>query len=72
MGNWGVDSVLGNVTSPDTLQQIIEEFPSGLKQAMFAAASRDTIRRGTWNGCAMNAAGFQVGKLGSVSSVQSM
>ena len=53
------------------MQEIIDQFPVGLKQAMFAAASRTTIKRRSWNGCAMNAAGFEVGKSDSVQSISS-
>jgi hypothetical protein len=70
VGNWGSDGFRGNKISLSTLEGIIEEFPSGLKQAMFAAASTKVIRRSTWDGCAMNAAGFEVGKQGSVDNVQ--
>jgi hypothetical protein len=63
MGNWGSENftVLGNSVKPGKLEEIIEEFPSGLKQAMFAAASHGIIKRHTWNGCALNAAGIEVG-----------
>jgi hypothetical protein len=64
MGNWGLDV-------SDNLESIVNQFPPKLKQAMFAAASRGSLRRGTWNHCAFNAAGFEVGKLGEVRSLQS-
>lgn len=67
MGNWGADNFSGSV---GTLEDIVGEFPSGLKQAMFAAASTRIIQRSTWNGCALNAAGMEVGKQGSVSSLK--
>jgi hypothetical protein len=70
VGNWGSDNFLGNKVSPSTLEEVIEGFPSGLKQAMFAAASNKVIRRGTWTGCAMNAAGMEVGKKDSVQSIE--
>lgn len=35
-----------------------KNFPLRLKKAMFAAASHQMIRRGTWDGCAYNAAGM--------------
>lgn len=50
------------------MQEVIDQFPVSLKQAMFAATSRTTIKRRTWNGCAMNAAGIEVGKSDSVQS----
>lgn len=68
-GNWGSENFAGTFGDSD-LQSVINEFPVGLKQAMFAAASRTTIKRKTWNNCAMNAAGFEVGKQGSVQSLR--
>lgn len=69
MGNWGSDNFLGNKVGASSLEGIINEFPSGLKQAMFAAASTKVIKRQTWDGCALNAAGFEVGKNNQVSSI---
>lgn len=46
MGNWGSFE----------LEDLIAEFPVRLKQAMYAAANKGTIRRGTWDHCALNAA----------------
>lgn len=68
MGNWGAENFSGGTVG--TLEEIVGEFPSGLKQAMFAAASNRIIARGSWNGCAMNAAGMEIGKQGSVRSLQ--
>lgn len=48
----------------DILYSVVKPFPSRLKKAMFAAASHGMIRRGTWDGCAFNAAGVQVGNDG--------
>lgn len=67
MGNWGSENFAG--TSGGSLQQVIDQFPSKLKQAMFAAASRGPIARRTWNNCAMNAAGFEVGTTKEVRSL---
>jgi hypothetical protein len=70
MGNWGSDNFAGSTTTNGGLQGVIDQFPAGLKQAMFAAASRTTIKRKNWNGCAMNAAGIEVGKSDSVKSLE--
>lgn len=37
------------------------------KQAMYAASQKDDFARGTWNGCAFNKAGYNLG--GSVQSI---
>lgn len=70
MGNWGSEN-FGTTISGGSLQAVIDQFPASLKQAMFAAASRGPIKRQTWNNCAMNAAGFEVGKKNEVRSLQS-
>ena len=70
MGNWGSDLFGKKDTVPSDLQGIIDRFPPKLKQAMFAAASRTTIMRSTWTGCALNAAGFEVGKANEVNSLE--
>lgn len=70
MGNWGSDLFGKKDAAPTNLQETIDKFPPSLKQAMFAAASRTTIRRQTWNGCAMNAAGIEVGKNNQVQSLE--
>lgn len=44
------------------LRSVVAPFPPQLKQAMYAAAEKGLIRRRTWDGCAFNAAGTQVGK----------
>lgn len=59
-----------NPTRGVSLCDTIENFPSKLKQAMFAAASRGVIKRGTWNGCAFNAAGMEVGHGKAVNSFE--
>jgi hypothetical protein len=68
MGNWGAENFHQN--NSKTLEGIIAEFPSGLKQAMFAAASTRVIKRMTWNGCALNAAGMEIGRNDSVKSLE--
>ena len=71
VSNWGSGNFNKSYfshTKGVSLCNTVEQFPSGLKQAMFAAASRGPIMRGTWNGCAFNAAGMEVGKQDSVTS----
>jgi hypothetical protein len=73
MGVWGSENFTDTYKishSPQTFEDIISQFPSGLKQAMFAAASHTTIARSTWNGCALNAAGMEVGKQDDVRSFE--
>ena len=43
------------------LYQACMRLPAKAKQAMYAAASARTIRQGTWNGCAFNQAGWEIG-----------
>lgn len=61
VGKWGfsVPPSVANQSTP--LGAAIAQLNSKAKQAMFAAASHRTIRRGTWNGCAFNAAGAEEG-----------
>lgn len=47
---------MGNWTGTPELEDMIAEFPSKLKKAIYAAASKGTISRKTWDGCAFNAA----------------
>jgi hypothetical protein len=70
VGNWGHDSFGKPRSKDEEFQDIVDKFPQGLKQAMFAAASRTTIKRSTWTGCALNAAGFEVGKADNVNSLE--
>lgn len=75
MGNWGSDLFRSNSNpeikraikrSPEIAnfyKTIDDNFSSGLKQAMFAAASRGNISRGTWSGCAFNEAGRTVSRV---------
>lgn len=46
----------------NTLADAIKAMPPSAKMAMYAAGSEKLIKRGTWNGCAWNAAGQHVGK----------
>ena len=48
--------------SQNSLRSVVAPFPPQLKQAMYAAADRGLIKRGTWDGCAFNAAGEQINK----------
>lgn len=68
-GNWGSENFVGSKT-PELLEQLIAEFPPKLKQAMYAAANTGNINRGTWNHCALNAAGKDEMFGKQVSSVQ--
>ena len=61
MGNWGSEVFTANV--PKTpLDYAVFDLPKKLKQAMYAAASKNVIKKGTWNGCAMNQAGAEIGQ----------
>lgn len=53
---WGANE-LGSVS---TLDQVVAKLNPKTKQAMYAAANKGLIRRGTWDGCAFNAAGHEV------------
>lgn len=44
------------------LRSVVAPFPPQLKQAMYAAAEKRLIARRTWDGCAFNAAGSEVGQ----------
>lgn len=57
-----------NLSPASLLSAPIARFNPQLKQAMYAAANRGIIRRGTWDGCAFNQAGVEVGDSG-ISSV---
>jgi len=59
MGNWGADHFQVRYER-NPLQRVVDRFPANLKQAMYAAAERQTLRKGTWDGCAFNAAGRSV------------
>jgi hypothetical protein len=63
VGNWGSDGMsrtLYNRNQLETLEDSLNEFPAKLKQAMFSAASRGTLKRRTWNNCAFNGAGTEI------------
>lgn len=47
----------------NTLEEAIAELNDAARQAFYTAASKRTIKRGTWNGCAFNAAGEEVGQV---------
>lgn len=49
-------------TGGNPLTNVVRGFNPGLKQAMYAAAEKGLIKRGTWDGCAFNAAGETVGQ----------
>jgi hypothetical protein len=48
-------------SSASGLKDVVSKFPPNLKQAMYAAATKYDLKRGTWNGCAFNEAGYEVG-----------
>ena len=51
------------------LIDVVRPLPPNVKQAMYAAAQHNLIRRGTWDGCAFNAAGAIVAeKLSNVNT----
>jgi hypothetical protein len=53
---------LGKVSLPAyDLYNVIRPLNPETKKAMFAAATHNMIKRGTWNGCAFNAGGLEVG-----------
>lgn len=45
----------------NTLEAAVAKLNPKTKQAMYAAANKGLIKRGTWNGCAFNAGGLEVG-----------
>ncbi|MDQ4130281.1 MAG: hypothetical protein M3133_04720 [Actinomycetota bacterium] len=45
------------------LVPVVRPLPYTGRQAMYAAANAGLLRRGTWNGCAFNRAGTQLGQL---------
>lgn len=69
MGIWAPDGFSKKGSEPASLRQSIETLTPKAKQAFFAAASHKVIRRGTWDGCAFNAGGIEVGD-GTVSSIK--
>ncbi|HYH49624.1 MAG TPA: hypothetical protein VEG38_08755 [Acidimicrobiia bacterium] len=40
---------------------VIRAFPAPARQALYAAATSGTLRRGTWDGCPLNRAGEHLG-----------
>lgn len=55
--NWG-EANFRHGNGP--LESVVGELPPNVKQAMYAAANRNLIKRGTWNGCAFNAGSLEV------------
>jgi len=53
--NWGE----GNFRTTDNFEGAVAQLPPNVKQAMYAAANRNIIKRGTWNGCAFNAGSLE-------------
>jgi hypothetical protein len=58
MGKWS-----GPEVSQTSLATVIADLPPNVKKAFYAAANKGTIRRGTWDGCAFNAGGIEVGDI---------
>ncbi|MGH8990698.1 MAG: hypothetical protein ACRDZ7_04135 [Acidimicrobiia bacterium] len=40
---------------------VVRQFPPGGRRALYAAANAGLLRRGSWEGCALNRAGAAVG-----------
>lgn len=57
---WGANE-LGS-PKVTTLEEAVSKLNPAAKQAMYGAANKGLIRRGTWDGCAFNAGGKEVGK----------
>jgi len=55
--NWGESNFRQR---NDSFEGIVQMLPPNVKQAMYAAANRGIIRRGTWNGCAFNAGSIEI------------
>lgn len=64
MGQWGA----GNIGGLSPLESAVHQLNPQTKQAMYAAAQKRIISKGTWDGCAFNAAGkekgFDIGSVG--------
>lgn len=56
---WGAENF--NKPAGGTLEKVVADLNPAAKQAMYAAANKGLIRRGTWDGCAFNAGGYEVG-----------
>lgn len=54
---WGA----GELGTASTLEHVVSKLNPKTKQAMYAAANKGLIRRGSWDGCAFNAGGMEVG-----------
>jgi len=57
MSKWGSEGF----ASGNSLEGTVRQLNPKAKQAMYGAARAQTIHKGTWNGCAFNAAGMQLG-----------
>lgn len=56
--NWGEGNF--RQRSKHSFEGIVQQLPPNVKQAMYAAVNRGTIKRGTWNGCAFNAGSIEI------------
>jgi len=68
--NWGEGNFRSR--SNETFEGVVQQLPPNVKQAMYAAANRNLIRRGTWNGCAFNAGSLEEFSDDCVSGVRSI
>lgn len=60
MGQWGAGIAISTEISP--LERTVYKLSPKAKQAMYAAGRKQILRKGTWAGCAFNAAGCEIGK----------
>jgi hypothetical protein len=58
--DWGAGN-FGKGGNVSTLEGVVRQLNPAAKQAMYGAANKGLIRRGTWDGCAFNAGGVEVG-----------
>lgn len=62
----GID-MSGETQSYPALYKAVSRLSAKAKQAMYAAASARKIAQGTWDGCAFNAGGIEIGNSGVTS-----
>lgn len=65
MGNWG----FGTKDQLTPFENSVRWLTPAAKQAFYAAAASRTIKRRTWNGCAFNAGGEEIG-IRDINSIQ--
>lgn len=69
MNEWGATNFKSSPNFQVTMFDVIKDFSPSLKQAMFAAANKGVIRRGTWNNCGLNAAGKEL-EIAGIASIE--